>query len=163
KKINFPRNIIPFALVMHDMLHFILAIPVIIAFLYSSGLNPHLSWFIGIPILIIAQFCLTYGLSLIIASINLFFRDLERLTVIFINILFYATPVFYSETMIPYKYQIFLKLNPLAPLIVNWRGLFLKGIILWDGVILSFSYGVLFLVMGLLVYKNLSWRFAEVL
>jgi len=163
KKISFPRNIIPFALVLHDMLHFILAVPVIIAFLYSSGLKPHLSWIVGIPILILAQFCLTYGISLIIASINLFFRDLERLTVIFINILFYATPVFYSETMIPSRYELFLKLNPLTPLIINWRGLFLKGIILWDSIILSLCYGIIFLAIGLVIYKKLSWRFAEVL
>src|SRR5208283_3074318 len=34
KKINFPRNLIPFTLVVQDMIHFLLAIPIIVLFLF---------------------------------------------------------------------------------------------------------------------------------
>ena len=163
KKVNFPRNIIPFTLVLQDMIHFVLAIPVITAFLLFSGMKPHLLWLVGIPILIIAQFCLVYGICLMIASLNLFFRDLERVTTIFTTILFYITPVFFPETMIPSKYQFIMKLNPLTPLIINWRNLFMNGVLQLDNIVLSVCYGIVFLAVGLIVYRNLSWRFAEVL
>jgi lipopolysaccharide transport system permease protein len=163
KKVNFPRNLLPFTLVLQDMLHFVLAIPVIILFLFFAGKTPGLLWCVGIPVLIVAQLSLVYGICLIIASLNLFFRDLERLTTIFTTILFYATPVFYPETMIPLKFQSLLKLNPLAPLIVNWRNLLLEGTLQWENLLLSLFHGIVFLTLGFFVYRKLSWRFAEVL
>jgi len=163
KKVNFPRNLIPFTLVLQDMIHFILAIPVIVAFLVFSGKAPGLLWLAGIPILIVIEFMLVYGICMMIASLNLFFRDLERLTVIFMTILFYVTPIFYSETMVPVKYQSLLRLNPLAPLMINWRSLLMEGTLGWGDLFLSFCYGVVFFTIGSFVYRKLSWRFAEVL
>lgn len=163
KKINFPRNMLPFTLVLQDTLHFILSIPVIIVFLLFYGKTPSISWFYGIPSLLIIQFCMVYGLSLFISSINLFFRDLERLTVIGLTLLFYFTPVIYPESMIPERYSGFLMLNPFAHLIVSWRNLFLTGTIRPLFLIISLSYSLLILWVGHAIYRKLNWRFAEVL
>src|SRR4030043_1369754 len=89
KKVNFPRNTLPFMTVLQDMIHFILSIPVIVLFLFLYQKSPSLSWIYGIPLLLVIQFFLTYGVSLVVSSINLFFRDLERLTSIFMMLLFY--------------------------------------------------------------------------
>lgn len=163
KKVNFPRNLLPFTLVLQDMIHFILAIPVIVLFLLLSGKMPHLLWLVGIPVLLAAQFCLVYGICLVVASLNLFFRDLERLTTIFTTVFFYVTPVFYPETMIPLKFQGIAKLNPLAPLVISWRNLLLEGTLRLDNLLLSVCYGIVFLALGFFVYRKLVWRFAEVL
>ena len=51
KKVNFPRNLIPFTLVLQDMVHFVLAIPVIILFLFFAGKIPGLlvaCWYSGL-------------------------------------------------------------------------------------------------------------------
>jgi lipopolysaccharide transport system permease protein len=163
KKVNFPRNLIPFTLVLQDMIHFTLAIPVIILFLFFAGKTPGLMWLVGIPALIVAQLFLVYGICLMIASLNLFFRDLERLTTIFTTILFYVTPIFYPETMVPLRFQSVLKLNPLTPLVISWRNLLLEGTLEFENLALSLCYGIVFLVLGFFVYRKLSWRFAEVL
>lgn len=163
KKINFPRNMLPFTLVLQDMVHFILSIPVIVLFLVYYGKHPSITWIYGIPLLLIMQFSMMYGLSLLISSINLFFRDLERLTIIGLTLLFYFTPVIYPETMIPEQFRPLLMINPFAHLMVNWRNLFLDGSIqpLFLGI--TAVYSSLILLMGHGVYKRLSWRFAEVL
>jgi homopolymeric O-antigen transport system permease protein len=163
KKINFPRNMLPFTLVLQDMLHYIFSIPVIILFLCIYGKSPSIAWSYGIPLLLLLQFCMVYGLSLFISSINLFFRDLERLTTIGLTLLFYFTPVIYTETMIPDRFRSFLLLNPFAHLIINWRSLFLDGTInpIFFGI--SFIYSLLMIWMGQAIYKRLNWRFAEVL
>jgi lipopolysaccharide transport system permease protein len=163
KKVNFPRNVIPFSLVFHDMIHFILSIPVIILFMFIYDKTPSLSWIYGIPILLLIQSLLMYGISLMISSINLFFRDLERLTVILTTFLFYFTPIIYPETMIPEKYKILINLNPLAPLMISWRNLFLKGTLDSTSIIISAGYAVFAFSLGYLIYKKLSWKFAEVL
>ncbi len=164
KKINFPRSILPLANVLQDMVHFLLSIPVIILFLFIYHKSPSLSWFYGIPLLLGIQLLMTYGLSLMISSINLFIRDLERLTVIGTTLLFYFTPVIYPETMIPEKYiKLILFVNPLTPLMISWRKLFLDGTLELSLLAASFTYSIFILILGYLVYAKLSWKFAEVL
>ncbi len=163
KKVNFPRNIIPFTIVLQDMIHFILSIPVILLFTFIYHKSPSLSWLYGIPLLLSAQFLMTFGVSLMISSVNLFFRDLERLTSIFVTLLFYFTPVIYPETMIPEKYKSFINLNPLSPLMISWRNLFLNGTLEPVTLTVVFAYSIFAFMLGYMVYRKLSWKFAEVL
>ena len=163
KKVNFPRNIIPFTIVLQDMIHFVLSIPVIVLFMLIYNITPGWIWLAGIPLLLIIQFIFIYGIALAISSLNLFFRDLERLTGIFITLAFYFTPIIYPETMIPAKYVKLVNLNPLTPLMVSWRNLFLHNQLDFMQLTISAAYALLFLTIGLIIYKKLSWKFAEVL
>lgn len=163
KKVNFPRNIIPLTTVLQDAIHFVLSIPVIVLFMFIYHKSPSISWLYGIPLLLGIQFLMTYGISLIVSSINLFFRDLERLTGIFITLLFYFTPIIYPETMIPERYKDLINLNPLAPLMISWRNLFLNGMLEPVSLMVSLVYSIFAFMTGYLVYKKLSWKFAEVL
>ena len=163
KKVNFPRNVIPLATVLQDMIHFVLSIPIIVLFLFLYHKSPSLTWVYGIPILLGIQFLMTYAVSLMLSSINLFFRDLERLTSIFTTFLFYFTPILYPETMVPEKYKNLINLNPLAPLITNWRNLFLHGKIELVSLIIVLIYGLIVLLLSYQIYRKLSWRFAEVI
>lgn len=163
KKVNFPRNIIPFTMVLQDMIHFVLSIPVIVLFMFIYHKSPALSWIYGIPLLLCIQFLMTYGLSLIVSSVNLFFRDLERLTAIFTMLLFYFTPIIYPETMIPDKYKHLVYLNPVSALMISWKNLFLNGSLEMSSLVLSLGYSLLALFAGYMVFRRLSWRFAEVL
>jgi len=163
KKVNFPRNVLVFTFVFRDMIHFLLAIPVIILFLIIYGKTPSFSWLYGIPLLLIVQFFITYGLSLVVASTNLFFRDLERLTILFTTLLFYFTPIIYPEHMIPNHYKPLIHMNPLASLMVSWRNLFMGGMLDISEICLAFVYAIIIFFLGHIVYKSLSWRFAEIL
>ncbi len=163
KKVNFPRNIIPLTIVLQDMIHFILSIPVIVLFLFIYHKSPSVSWLYGIPLLLCIQLLMTYGISLLISSINLFFRDIKNLTVIFITLLFYFTPIIYPETMVPERYKHLINLNPIAPLMISWRSLFLNGTLEIASLMVSIAYSVFAFMLGYLVYRKLSWKFAEVL
>jgi lipopolysaccharide transport system permease protein len=163
KKVNFPKNIIPLTVIIQDMIHFFAAIPVIILFMFMFHKTPAWNWIYQIPIMLVVQLILTYGIALGIATLNLFFRDLERFTILSVTLLMYFTPVFYPETMIPPKYQNILMLNPLSGLMTNWRHLFLEGELHWQPLGISFAAGLLFLLIGYWIYSKLSWKFAEVL
>jgi len=163
KKINFPRELLPITLILQDMIHFLFSIPVIVLFLFLYGKTPSFSWLYGIPILLISQFLMMCGICLVIASTNLFFRDLERLTAIAVTLLFYFTPIFYPESMVPEKFQHFLALNPLSHLIINWRNIFLYGRIDFIFLSISVAYSFASFAVGYIVYRKLFWRFAEVI
>jgi lipopolysaccharide transport system permease protein len=162
KKMSFPRNILVATTVLNDAVHFVLSIPVVLVFLLFYGFIPSWKWFIGIPVLVLAQFMLVYGLSLGIASLNLFFRDLERLTVLLVTFLFFLTPIVYSASMIPAEYQRLIYLNPVVPLFVSWRELFLSGRLDWRLIVAAYVYAGMAFGLGSLVYRKLSWKFAEV-
>ncbi len=163
KKIVFPRFFLPLAQVLNDGFHFIVSIPVIVVFLIFYHKTPGISWLYDIPLLLIPTFMVNYGLALMAASINVFFRDLQYLIGLIITILFYITPVFYDISFVPKKYRMLVYANPFTSLISNWRLLFMQNQLDWKNYIFSLIYSTLILIIGFFVYLKLKDRFAEVL
>jgi homopolymeric O-antigen transport system permease protein len=161
KKVRFPRHVLVASSVLSDAIHFLLTIPVIVLLLLWYGFAPSWSWLPGIPLLTFAQFMTVYGAALAVASLNVVFRDLERLVGIFLQALFFLTPIVYAVAIVPPKYHVWLKLNPVAPLIRAWQKLFLEGNL--DLLLVAAAYlcGLACLVVGALVYRALSPRFGE--
>jgi lipopolysaccharide transport system permease protein len=161
KKVAFPRQLIPLVTVLQDMVHFLIALPVYFCFMLAHGLYPGWQWLYGIPLLLALTLGLVYGLSLLVASVNLFFRDLGNLVGIFINLAFYGTPVMYTISHVPERYLPYFKLNPVAPLFICWRSMLMESSL--DPVFLpyAFGYSVLCLALGLAAYTLLHKRFAE--
>ena len=163
KKMHFRHEVLIVATILNDMLHFILSIPVIILFLFIYGMQPSFMWFVGIPVLLILQFVITMGFSLAVAALNLFFRDIERIVFIFTSLMFYMTPIIYSEEMVPAEYKTLILSNPLSILFISWRNLLMHGILNLKNTFLAFIYALIVFSIGYLVYRKLKWRFAEVL
>lgn len=161
KKVAFPRQLIPLVTVLQDMVHFLIALPIFLGFMFYHGLYPGWQWLYGVPILLLLTLSQLYGLSLFFASVNLFFRDLGNLVTIFINLAFYGTPVMYTIAHVPAAYLPYFKLNPVAPLFICWRGMLVENT--FDPAFLpyAFGYSALSLALGLGAYALLNKRFAE--
>ena len=163
KKVNFPRYFIPLSNVLNDAFHFALSLPVIVGFVLLYKIHPTLEWIYGIPLTMLSQFLITYGFSLFMSSVNLFFRDLEKLVGIFLNILFYATPIIYTSELIPKEVKNYMLLNPMYAVVEEWHLIFMKGTFDWWFFAVSLSHGLIIFFVGFVIFKKLSWRFAEVL
>jgi len=163
RKVAFRREVLPLATVLNDLVHFAVSIPVIVLFLLLARHRPTLAWLYGVPLLVLAQFVMTYSLSLVTGALNLFFRDLANLVQIFLQMLFYMTPVIYSlkwSRIAAFRH--WLLVNPLASLISGWQTLFLEGrfsLGMWQ---LAMGYSVVMLAAGMLVHRKLEGKFAEV-
>jgi lipopolysaccharide transport system permease protein len=149
--------------VLNDGIHLMLSIPVVLGFLLFHRIMPSWEWLAGIPLFLIAQFMTVYGAALTVASLNLFFRDLERLTALCIAILFFLTPIAYPSDMVPAGYRFLLFCNPVAPLMEGWRRLFLNGQLDWMLLCASCLSGLIVLGVGSVVYTQLSPKFAEMI
>jgi lipopolysaccharide transport system permease protein len=163
KKTKFSRHLIVAAVVFQDCFHFLLSIPVIIVFLLVHDMLPSFHWLWQVPILALIQLSLVYGMALVLASLNLFFRDMEKLTSILLMFLFYFTPVLYALDNVPPEYQQWVMLNPMAPLMISWRSVFMEGVMPWEYLGYAIVYAAFFAALGRAVYSKLVWRFAEVL
>jgi ABC-type polysaccharide/polyol phosphate export permease len=80
-----------------------------------------------VPLLLCIQSVLTAGLSMIIATLNVFYRDVQHLTNIALMLLFYLTPVFYQPKAVSEEYSFIYSLNPLAVLMQDYRAIFFYG------------------------------------
>jgi lipopolysaccharide transport system permease protein len=163
KKVRFARHILVVSAVLSDGLHFLMSIPVILVFLAIYHVAPTWFWLIGVPALTGIQLIMVYGMSLLIASLNLFLRDLDRLTILFMAFLFFLTPIAYTSSMIPERYQVYMYLNPFTPLILNWQQLFLTGTLSAGGVLAAGMMAALMAIVGYLIYSKLAPKFAEVI
>jgi len=160
KKVNFPRNFLALSLILSEGFNFILSIPVIIFFLVIYDKSLSLTWFV-IPLYLIITGILIYSLSLLIATINLFFRDMERLIGLFLTFIFYLTPIIYPLSMIPKKFQFLMYLNPFFPFIVMWQKLFFQNIIEFKFMIISVVYAILFVLIATKIFNKLKYKFAD--
>ena len=163
KKTTFPRSIIPFCNTFMEFLHFLCTIPVIVVFLYVYGMSPSLSWLWGIPLIGMAQMILIFGLSLMLSSLNLFFRDLERFIPLILMLMFYCTPILYSTDLIPEKYHWLITGNPMSVIISAWRDLFMHGILRTGDLLVMYGTAIPVLILGVLIFNKLKFRFAEIL
>jgi lipopolysaccharide transport system permease protein len=161
KKLQFSKECLVLAGILNDLLHFIISIPIIVLVMFFYHITPEWSWLWAIPILLLFQLLLTFGLALIVATYNLFFRDLERFVAIVMMLWFYVTPIIYKEDMIPQALWWINVVNPVAGLVINWRHLFmgepLSIIFLW----ISFIWSVFIFIVGYWAYNRLNWKFPE--
>lgn len=162
KKVKFPRYFLVIAGVLNDLIHFAISILVIVAFMIFHHKVPSLNWIVLVPFLVLVQFLLTMGIALTVSSCNLFFRDLERMAGILVMLWFYATPVIYSVKMIPPGLHWTTYVNPMTPVILCWRSLFLGDPLSLSYLGAAAGWAALIFAVGLLIYKSLEWRFAEI-
>lgn len=164
KKTNFPRSVLPLSNILMEGFNFIVSIPVIMCFIIFYDENLHVQqYMIWIPLLGIITIIMTYGFSLMFATLNLFFRDIERFVSLVIMMLFYATPILYSVDMIPSSHEYIIRYNPLAKIILLWRELFLTGEVNKSYLLDCVMIGLVSSGIAILTFNKLKYKFAEVL
>ena len=158
---NFPTAILPVVTTMTGLIHFLLALPVLIIFLAVDGVRPSSVLFV-LPLLMVIQFVLTVGLAYPLAALNVTFRDTQHTLGVLLQMLFYLTPIFYDLNSVPKEFQPFYQLNPMVPLIEAYRAILLKGTQPdWQALlIVSLAVGVI-LPIGLAIFRRQSNTFVE--
>jgi lipopolysaccharide transport system permease protein len=126
KKLRFPAEILVVAVVLAALLHEAIAAAVFLVVLAALG---DLAWG-GLPVLLVAlplQVLLTLGLGLLLGAVQVFFRDTAQLLGMLFTGWFYLTPIVYLLSAVPPRWQPWIELNPLTPLVVLYRQAFLSG------------------------------------
>jgi ABC-type polysaccharide/polyol phosphate export permease len=121
------------ATVVSHLIHFLLALIVLVALLILVGLPPTLAYLWLIP-LIALQCMLTLAVAMTLSALNVFYRDVGSIWEVLVQAWFYATPVIYPAWMVTNKIEKlgwpawtkFLYLcNPLTPIVLAYRKIFL--------------------------------------
>jgi len=130
----------------------LLFLPILIVLLaiYNRGVTFN---FLFLPLLIFIQLILTMGLGLMIATLNVFYHDVQQIVNVALMLVFYLTPVFYSLQIIPERFQLIYRINPIALLVYNYRRVFFYGSIPdWEPLLVSGGLSLVIFVLGCMVY-----------
>ena len=158
---GFPTAILPVVIVTTGLIHFVLALPVLLVFLLMDGVQ-FTPLILFLPILQILQFILTISLSFFLAALNVQFRDTQHTLGILLQFLFYLTPVFYELDKIPGQYWSIYGLNPLVHLVTCYRQILIWGVQPdWLALIIIAGITLMLLPIGYRLFKHQSLRFVE--
>jgi ABC-2 type transport system permease protein len=116
RKTQFPRLVIPLAVVLTGLFNLGLNLVVVVVFVLAFGVTPAWTWLL-FPLLLIALIVLTTAVSMIVSSLYPRFRDLAIIWTVLSTILFYASPVLYPLEKVPATLRDIALLNPLATLL----------------------------------------------
>ena len=167
KKIYFPKEIIPLSIVFSNLINFLLELIVLFIVLSIFKYKFYMYLYL-LPVVVFIQIFFVSGISLLVSSLNVLFRDLQHLVTILLMVWFFATPIIYPLSMVPERFQFWMQINPMAVFSTFYRDIFyhvkyqegfyipsLKIIL----ICLAITFGIFFL--GYFVFKKIEPRFAE--
>jgi len=160
-KIYIPRQILVLSTTLScfisSILEFFVLIPLVIIF--GVKITPDILFF---PLVHGIYFFIVYGISLILASLFVYYRDLNQIWEVVIQLGFFLSPICYPISIIPSKYISYYILNPMTVLVETYRNFLIYGSLpgLRSLLYLVFS-GILLMLVGTGIFHRLERRFAE--
>ena len=176
-KVHFPRVILPLATVFSNLVNFLFAFVVLLIFLfaYGIGLSIHALW---VPVILLTQVIFLMGLSMLLATFQVFYRDVLMILDVGLLAWFFLTPIFYpfeqlGETAtllgITFSPAVVMRwLNPMASIVDSYRTV-LWGTMGSNGpasmdpsfLLRTFVTAVITLIIGYTVFIRLEHLFGE--
>ncbi len=158
-KVYVPKYIYPFSRVLSSGVNFLFSLAALYIVILITGLQIT-AYHLSIPYGILMLFLFINGLSLLLASMMVFFRDTQFLYSVFLTIWTYLTPLFYPESILPPLMLNILKFNPMYHFIR-----FIRTIVL-DGVLPGFQqwiycsvFAIISFALGVIVFKKTQNKF----
>lgn len=158
-KVYVPKYIYPISRVFSSGINLLLSlIPLIIVMLITK--LKITAAILLVPFGLICTVLFSIGITFILASSMVFFRDTQFLWSVISLLWTYATPLFYPETIIPDKFSFILKMNPMYHFIRFIRICILNGV---SPEPIAYLYCIIFslgtLIIGAFVFKKTQDKF----
>ncbi|MGH2570147.1 MAG: ABC transporter permease [bacterium] len=126
RSVRVPRAIFPIAVVMSNLVNFLLALVPLSLVMIWQGVTPTIS-VVALPLSLLVLATFTCGVALALSALTVFFRDLAQIVEVSLTALFYLTPVIYPLTILPERYAWAFQLNPLLYQVIPFRSIFFEG------------------------------------
>lgn len=172
RKMYFPRLIVPISTTVTATMTLVINLLAIVGFLAWKGIVPRPDWLLIVPLLF-ELYVFSFGVALLLASAYVRFRDMLPVWELVSQVLFYATPIIYPLTLVPYHdVRVLQMLNPFGQILEDVRRIVLykdaPGSILTASDVLgpagrlySLAIVLAFLVAGLALFRREEPTLAE--
>jgi len=162
KKIYFPREVLPIAYVTSQFVNMLLSFIVVFIVLIFSGKGINLLAVAYLPIVMVVEYILALGMTLLFSSLTVYFRDMANILGIITMAWQFLTPVMYSIDMVPKKVMWVFYLNPMSSVINAYRQiLYYKEVPHIQTLFTATVMGIILLAVGEIVFTRLQKGFAD--
>jgi lipopolysaccharide transport system permease protein len=151
KKVVFPLEILPVVALLTSTFHLIISFLVWLLFYMIFFGIPKITIFL-FPIVLIPLLLFTLGVSLAIASIGVFLRDVSQIVSVVTTALLFVSPIFFPVSALPAKFQTLIHLNPLTPVIEATR-----EVLIFGNLPSITNWVAQFMVSGIIVWVGYAW------
>jgi lipopolysaccharide transport system permease protein len=166
-KIYFPRQIIPLSAMLGVLFDFAIStlfVALLLVFLPGSPLQ--CTWWLLLLAPLLAVLLLqSLGLGLLFGSANMFFRDVKYIVSTMLQFGIYFSPVMLFMDDLPPALQSIVIWNPVAPVLEAMAMVTTRGTVeaaLWGHLAYSAACAVVFMALGVAVFRRTEPLFAEV-
>jgi ABC-2 type transport system permease protein len=120
RKMHFPRMVIPLAVVVTSVLNLAANLLAVFAFILIDGVEPRATWLL-LPVLLVPLVAFVAGISMILSSLYVSYRDVQPIWGVFAQLVFYGTPILYVIDTVPDSMRQIIMANPLAAILEQAR------------------------------------------
>ena len=120
RKLSFPRYVVVLSTAASAFINLAINLGVLAVFMVIQGVQLRVAA-LWLPLILIELFMLAVGFGFLLSALYVRYRDISHIWEVFLQGLFYATPIIYPTSLIPQKYAGYLLLNPIAQLIQDAR------------------------------------------
>jgi lipopolysaccharide transport system permease protein len=162
-KVYFPRLVIPGASVIASIVDFLISAALLVPLMIWYHFLP--DWrLLTLPLFMLLGFLAAVGPGLLLATLNLKFRDFRYVIPFIVQFGLFISPVGFSSDVIPDKWRLLYSLNPLVGVIDGFRWAICRGAtgIYLPGFALSMLVICLFILLGVWYFRRMEKSFADV-
>jgi lipopolysaccharide transport system permease protein len=162
-KTYFPREIVPLAQVCSRFIDFAAAAALYAALMayYRIPLGP---WALMAPVFFALLILFTVGLTMATSAMNVFYRDVNPVVQIALQLWLYLTPVAYSLSRVSDRFRWLYMLNPLTAIVEGFRSSLVFGKAPdWQIVSVSASLTLVLFTSAFVMFKRMDKYFADVI
>jgi len=161
KKIYFPRDIFVISSCITALLMSIFESFIFIIFmaLFRVPISVNLVY---APFILLFLFILSLGFSLALSALNVYYRDVQFIWQVLLQVGFFATPVIYTTDVFPENLQKFVLLNPIARILNSARDTIIySSPAKTEDLLFMCLSAIIFLFVGYIIFSRLEPGFAE--
>lgn len=165
KKVVFKISILPIVKIISAVFVHLVFIAFLFFVCFIYGFYPS-QYTIQLIYYSLCTFFIALALSYATSAIVVFFKDLGQIINIFLQIGMWMTPIMWSYTIMPEKYQWILKLNPMYYIVEGYRDTFINHVWFFERYFQTVYFWIITLglfVLGSIIFKRLKPHFADVL
>lgn len=161
-KVYFPREVLPVAAMLARLLDFAVAAVVLVFLMVLYRVELFAAGLIFLPVILAVQIMLVLGLGLITSAANVFYRDVQPLLTLVVQLWFYASPIIYPVSLVTEQYQFLYFLNPMAGILEAYRAVLLYQTLPGSSLVVAGVISAVVLVFGYWLFKRVEFQFADI-
>jgi lipopolysaccharide transport system permease protein len=162
-KIYFPREALPIAALLARFADFGISFVLLAILLVIYQIPISLIGLSFLPLILLIQLALLLGLGIGSAALNVFYRDVDPLLRLVIQVWFYASPILYPVSLVPEQWRWVYFLNPMAGIIAAYRDVLIYNTLPGDYLLPSALISFAILALGYWYFKRVEFQFADII